>query len=243
MQRPLSVALLTVSLFLAGCGGSKGDSSPDTTVEAGSPTSASTGAGAPGSTTGGSTSGSSEGNSPDVQKRLITLQDMPGSGWTVNDDLTQDDGGTTPGDECGGDGPTMKLDQMPHAKAGFSQSVMGPFVMVTVAVYPSQAERDKGMNELETAMKDCMAKGPTPDESDPGAKTTLSTLKTPDIPGASKSFGLRLQSEGGTTPVQGDFVAWSGKGNTVAAVLHIGVGAVDPTTTEKVVVAQGKKLG
>jgi hypothetical protein len=74
-------------------------------------------------------------------------------------------------------------------------------------------------------------------------KTSFATLRTPDIPGASKTFGMRLQSEGGTTPVQGDVVAWSGKGNAVAVVLHIGVGAVDPTTTEKIVVAQGKKLG
>ena len=44
--------------------------------------------------------------------------------------------------------------------------------MVAVAVYPSQAERDKGMNEFETALKDCMAKAPIPDEGDPGAKTS-----------------------------------------------------------------------
>ncbi|MEA3216479.1 MAG: hypothetical protein QOJ19_2635, partial [Acidimicrobiia bacterium] len=44
-------------------------------------------------------------------------------------------------------------------------------------------------------------------------KTSFATLRTPDIPGASKTFGMRLQSEGGTTPVQGDVVAWSGKGN------------------------------
>jgi hypothetical protein len=243
VRRPLSLAVLTVSLFLAGCGGSKGESSSNSTVEADSPTSTSRGAGSTGSFTGGSTSASSDGNSREVQKRLITLEDMPGSGWTVNDDLTQDDDGTTSSDDCGGDGPTNKMDEMPHAKAGFAQSAIGPFVMVAVAVYPSQAERDKGMNEFETAMKDCAAKGPIPDESDPGAKTSFSTLKTPDIPGASKTFGMRLQSEGGTTPVQGDVVAWSGKGNAVAVVLHIGVGAVDPTTTEKIVVAQGKKLG
>jgi hypothetical protein len=170
-----------VALLLAGCTGKTvaGHGEPVLAVAAGSG-----GSTASGSPTGGTTAsaGSGRGHTTDeLKSALLTINDLTGSGWSVEPDSDDsDDDSDDP--TCDADDPG---DDAHQAEVDFSQGTLGPFLFEQLYSAPSAAAAKAAYAKIASAIASCS--GTT--QSD-GSSATISAMSFPKF--GDQSSGYRL---------------------------------------------------
>ena len=230
-MRPMWVVGL-VALLLAACGGGKDDRA--TTLQPATPAATS----ASGMTTPPAVTSTIAAitASTDLQKALLTLDDMP-TGFTVDPPDADDEGGTDP---CGRS-TELRQRAVQNVEAGFAKGQLGPFVSHTIGLFRSGTAKD-AMDYARKVFEECREWSDTTGDGTV-LKFRLSPVSFPRL--GDQTFAMRVDVDGGSVKAQGDLVYVRRKdvifllANTMGG---LGTASVDSAMTEQLVRKADEKL-
>jgi hypothetical protein len=174
----------------------------------------------------------------DLPDRLLTLDDMP-SGWSVTDELGDDDDNSTFCPEA--ETVVSGVEEVDSVEVAFAQGQLGPFVAEMIA----PATKDQ-YSEMVTAMDSCVGRDWTSTD-DEGAETkySMEELSASTLGDESQAYRLTGEVEGGL--INADIIVGTGDGAVVllmgiAITSFLGASEISADDFDDVVKAASEKL-
>jgi hypothetical protein len=243
-MRRVLIAVSTVGVLLAACGGSDRAETLDAPPTATSTPAASTTTATEAATSSAALTSSTAGDvdepattetaaletSEDLEGRLLAIEDLP-TGWSSMPYEDESDGG-----DCDDAGIVDTADAA--AGVAFSQGSFGPFLTQALTRFGSDAAASAALVSFRDFAERCQTYTTTEDDGSTST-ATLSPLSFPDL--ADDTYALRLTVEA-ALPLSGDVIVVR-QGRVLMLLAHVGIGSIESSVTEDVTRRAVEKLG